>query len=92
MGKILFLPVSIVSGLIAGQIGKRLFTLIWGVIDDEEAPKAHHREVNYIKLGAALLLEGAVFALIRGFVDHGARQGYARLTGSWPGEEKPEEK
>ncbi len=92
MGKLFFLPVSIVSGLIAGQIGKRLFALTWGVFDDQEAPKAEHRDVNYVKLVAALLIEGALFALIRGFVDHGARHGYARLTGAWPGEEEPEEK
>lgn len=92
MGKILFLPISIVSGLIAGQIGKKLFALMWGVIDDQEAPKAEHREINYVKLFAALLIQGALFALIRGLVDHGARQGYARLTGTWPGEEAPEDK
>ena len=27
---------------------------------------------------------------MRGFVDHGSRRGFARLTGSWPGEEAPE--
>jgi hypothetical protein len=42
------------------------------VIDDQEAPKAQHRDVNYVKLATALLIEGALFALIRGVVDHGA--------------------
>ncbi len=92
MEKIFFLPISIVSGLLAGQIGKRLFAMIWGIVDDQEAPKAQHRQVDYRKLVAALLIEGALFALIRGLVDHGARHGYARLTGAWPGEEEPEEK
>jgi hypothetical protein len=27
---------------------------------------------------------------VRGFVDHGARTGFAKLTGIWPGEERPE--
>jgi hypothetical protein len=31
-----------------------------------------------------------LFALIRGLVDHGSRQAFARATGSWPGEERPE--
>ena len=92
MGKILFLPISILSGPIAGQIGKKLFALMWGVFDDQEAPKAEHREINYVKLVAALLIQGAVFAIIRGLVDHGARHSYARLTGAWPGEEAPEDK
>lgn len=92
MDKIFFLPVSIVGGLVAGLIGKKLFALTWGIVDDQEAPKPEHREVNYGKLVTALLVQGALFALIRGLVDHGTRQGYARLTGSWPGDEQPEQK
>ena len=60
------------------------------VIDDEEAPKAEHRQISLPKLAAALAIEGALFALIRGLVDHGSRQAFARATGSWPGEERPE--
>ena len=90
MGKLIFLPVSIGSGLIAGLIGKKMFQLIWGVIDDEEAPKAQHRYISLPKLIAALAIEGALFALIRGLVDHGSRHAFARATGSWPGDERPE--
>jgi Protein of unknown function (DUF4235) len=90
MGKLMFLPVSIGSGLLAGLIGKKLFQGIWGVIDDEEAPKAEHRYISFPKLIAALAIEGALFSLIRGLVDHGSRQAFTRVTGSWPGEERPE--
>ena len=90
MGKVMFLPVSIASGLLAGFIGKKTFELLWGVIDDEEAPKAEHRDISLAKLGGALAIEGALFALIRGLVDHGSRHAFARATGSWPGEERPE--
>ena len=38
----------------------------------------------------ALLLEGAIFRLVRGLADHGARHSFAKATGSWPGEERPE--
>ena len=90
MGKLMFLPISLGSGLLAGLIGKKTFELIWGVIDDEEAPKAQHRQISLPKLVAALAIEGALFALIRGLVDHGSRQAFARATGAWPGEERPE--
>jgi Protein of unknown function (DUF4235) len=90
MGKVMFLPISLGSGLVAGLIGKKLFQLIWGVIDDEEAPKAEHRYVSMPKLIAALAVEGALFALIRGLVEHGSRHAFARATGAWPGEERPE--
>ncbi len=90
MVKILFTPVSIVAGLLAGMIGKRAFDGVWGLIDDEEAPKPKHREIEWKKLLAALLIEGAIFSLVKGLVDHGARRSFARLTGRWPGEEEPQ--
>jgi hypothetical protein len=92
MDKILFTPISIGSGLVAGMIGRKLFTALWALVDDEEAPKPEHRRVQPVKLAAALAVEGALFALIRGLVDHGSRHAYLRLTGEWPGDEKPEEK
>jgi hypothetical protein len=88
--KLVFTPMSIVLGLIAGLIGKKIFEQIWGLIDEEEPPHAEHREISYVKLVAALLLEGAIFRLVKGLTDHGARTGVARMTGTWPGEERPE--
>jgi Protein of unknown function (DUF4235) len=88
--KVLFLPISVLGGLLAGLVGKKIFEQIWGLVDDQEPPAAKHREVQYGKLAAALLLEGAIFRFVRGFFDHGARHGFQRLTGAWPGEEAPE--
>jgi hypothetical protein len=90
--KLVFLPVSIGTGLLAGLVGRKLFGVIWGVIDDQEPPSAEHREVNVLKLIAALLIEGALFSLIKGLVDHGSRHAFARVTGAWPGDEQPEAK
>ncbi len=88
--KFLFLPVSIGAGMVAGMLSKKLFEAVWGVIDDQEAPEPKHREIELAKLIPALAIEGAVFRLMKGLVDHGSRQGFLRLTGSWPGEERPE--
>jgi Protein of unknown function (DUF4235) len=88
--KIAFTPLSIVLGLIAGMVGKKIFEQIWGLIDDEEPPDAKHREISYPKLVAALVFEGAIFRLVKGLTDHGARQAFARTMGTWPGEEEPE--
>jgi hypothetical protein len=91
MGKVAFLPFSIGSGLVAGQIAKRVFARAWGLIDEQEPPKPEHRDVALTKLMAAVAIEGVVFALTRGLVDHGSRVLYLRLTGSWPGDEQPDE-
>jgi hypothetical protein len=88
--KFLFMPISITAGLIAGLIGKKIFDQVWGLIDDEEPPQPKHREFEWPKLLAALVIEGAIFRIIKGLTDHGARRTFARLTGAWPGEEAPE--
>ena len=88
--KFLFMPISILGGIAAGLVGRKIFEQIWGLVDNEEAPDAKQREVDYRKLVLARGREGAIFRVVRGWFDHGARQGFARLTGTWPGEEAPE--
>jgi len=90
MGKLLFIPVSVAGGITAGIVGKKVFERVWALIDDEEPPDPKHRETTWPKLVAAMALEGAIFRATRGIIDHGTRRSYARLTGGWPGEERPE--
>ncbi|HTA13520.1 MAG TPA: DUF4235 domain-containing protein [Solirubrobacteraceae bacterium] len=92
MSKIIFLPVSIVGGLLASVLSKKLVGAIWGAIDEQEPPKAQHRHVDLGKLTLALAIDGAVFRVVKGLVDHGSRDGFQRLTGSWPGKEAPSPK
>jgi Protein of unknown function (DUF4235) len=89
--KFLFLPFSIVAGLIAGFLSKKIFDGIWGLFENEEAPEPEHKEISLVKLVLALAIEGAVFRAVRGLVDHSARRGFERATGSWPGDEAPEQ-
>lgn len=87
--KLIFVPVSILGGLVAGLIGQKVFDAIWGKVDQEEPPQPDQREVRLVKLAAALIIQGAIFRLIKGLFDHAARRGFARMTGEWPGEEAP---
>jgi uncharacterized protein DUF4235 len=89
--KFLFLPFSIAAGLVAGFLSKKLFDRVWQLFDEEEAPEAEHKEISLAKLGLSLAIEGAIFRAVRGLVDHGARRGFYNLTGSWPGDEAPEQ-
>jgi hypothetical protein len=88
--KLVFAPISIVVGLLAGVVGKKIFEQLWGLVDEEEPPRPEHREFSWPKLIAALVFEGAIFRLVKGLVDHGTRTTFAKATGSWPGEEAPE--
>lgn len=85
--KVLFLPISVLAGVLAGLISKKLFAVVWSALDGTEPPDPKQRVDDYVTLAAALVLEGAMVRLVRGGVDHASRRGFARLTGSWPGEE-----
>jgi hypothetical protein len=87
--KFIFAPIGIVFGLIAGALGKKAFEALWGAIDDQEPPQPEHREISWPKMIAALAVEGAIFRLAKGLVDHGTRAAFAGATGKWPGEEAP---
>jgi Protein of unknown function (DUF4235) len=91
MVKLLFIPFSIVGGLIAGLLSKKLFDLTWGLVDEEEPPEPEHRDVSWAKLAIAMALQGAIFRAVRGIADRSSRLAFYRFTGSWPGEEEPEE-
>ncbi len=85
---VLFRPFGIVAGIAAGILARKLFEKGWGSVDDEDPPQADQSDVELPKLVLALLLEGAIFALVKGLVDHGARSAFARYTGVWPGEKR----
>ena len=61
MSKILFIPFSVLSGILAGIIGKKTFERVWGIFDHQGTPDPKQREVALPKLVAALMLEGAIF-------------------------------
>ncbi len=91
MAKLLFIPVSIASGLIAGFVGRKVFEGLWGLVDEEEPPDAEDRDTSMPKLVASLAFQGATFAVVRGLSDHYARASFYRATGAWPGEERPDQ-
>jgi hypothetical protein len=90
MGKLLFMPISIAAGLLAGAVSRKLFDQIWGLVDQDEPPESKHRDVPWGKMLAAAAIQGAVFRGVKAATDHYSRRAFARTTGTWPGEERPE--
>ena len=84
------MPISIVGGLIAGSIGRAIFSKIWGAFDEEEPPTSKDRDVPWLKVIIAAALQGAVFRATKTAVDRGQRMAFANVTGTWPGEKRPD--
>jgi Protein of unknown function (DUF4235) len=90
MAKLLFIPLSVVAGLVAGLVSRKVFDQIWGLIDEEEPPSSKHRDIDWGKLLIAAAIQGAVFRAVKEAADHYSRRAFYRTTGSWPGEQEPE--
>jgi hypothetical protein len=88
--KLLFIPFSIVGGLMAGFLGKKIFEQVWGLIDDEEPPKPNTQLATWPKVLAAAAVEGLTFRMTRAAVERAGASGFHSLTGTWPGEREPE--
>jgi len=82
---LLFRPVGIIAGIIAGILARKIFDASWRLIDGDQPPEAGERYISTGKLVLSLVLEGAIFALVKGLVDRGARKAFANYTGAWPG-------
>jgi hypothetical protein len=88
--KLVFKPFSLLAGLLAGITAARLLDWIWGRVSEAEIPGPEQRDVPRSRLIAALAMEGATAHVVRGLFDNQARRGFARLTGTWPGQAEPE--
>ena len=50
----------------------------------------HHRDIEWGKLIVAAAIQGAIFRAVKEATDHYSRRAFAGMTGTWPGEERPE--
>lgn len=83
---LIYKPIGIILGLLAGLAGKRIFNFAWGKIDDQDPPKATTEIAPWSKILAAAALQGVIFKVTRVVVDRYAARGWHFVTGSWPGE------
>jgi hypothetical protein len=89
MGKAMYTPIGLISGVLAGMLASRVFDYVWVRLAGREPPLADQREISWPAVLAAVTVEGAILRLTRVAFDRGARRAFARTTGVWPGEEKP---
>jgi hypothetical protein len=90
--KLIYKPIGIVLGVLAGLLGRRIFTFAWSRIDDEDPPKPTTEIAPWSKVLAAAALQGMIYRVTRVVVDREAAKGWSYLTGVWPGERRPDPK
>jgi len=78
--------VSVLGGILAGAIFKRTWRAIAG---EDDSPNATDRRRGWGQILTAAALEGALFGAVKAAVDRAGATGFARVTGSWPGEDEP---
>lgn len=88
--KFIYKPFGIVVGLLSGFVAKKIFGAIWGIIDQEEPPKATTLETTWPRVVGAAAVQGATFGVTRAVVNRYGAKGFAFLTGTWPGERRPD--
>jgi hypothetical protein len=87
--KAMTLVISVLSGMLAGAIFKRVWKLAAG---EEEAPTATDVRRGWREVLTAAALQGAIFALVKAAVDRATAEGTRKLTGVWPGDDgEPEQ-
>jgi hypothetical protein len=87
---LIYKPIGIVLGILAGLVGKRLFNFAWTKLDDEDPPKGTTEQAPWVKLLGAAALQGVIFKTTRVVVDRYGAVGWRYLTGVWPGEKRPD--
>jgi hypothetical protein len=88
--KLIYKPFGIVLGIGAGLLSKKLFEAIWGIFDKEEPPKPTTLQTTWPKVLGAAVVEGVTFKVTRAAVDRVGAKGFAKMTGAWPGEKRPD--
>ena len=88
--KLIYKPFGILLGILAGMLGKKAFDFAWTKIDDEEPPEATTEEASWRRVLAAAAVQGVIFRVTRVAVDRYGAIGWRYLTGTWPGEKRPD--
>ncbi|GGS43825.1 membrane protein [Actinokineospora fastidiosa] len=82
MVKLLYRPLSLLSGVLGGLLAGVLFKRLWKVVSgQEEAPEATSPDHSTKQVLVAAMLQGALFGVVKAAVDRAGAKGYRRLTG-----------
>lgn len=86
--KIVYTPVGIAGGIVAGAVSSKVFAAVWSRLNgDAKAPTARTRDAGWKEIVLASAVQGAIFAGVRTGVDRAGAVWFSRWAGAWPGDE-----
>ena len=86
--KLLYKPFGLLVSVLGGLLASMLFRRVWmAITNEEDAPDAKDRDRGWGEVIAAAVVQGALFAGVKAAVDRAGATGFAKATGTWPGEE-----
>jgi hypothetical protein len=87
VAKILYKPLGLLFSVLGGLIAGAIFKRIWSRVGhDDDPPEATDATKGWPEVIAAATLEGAVFGGVKAAIDRAGAKGFASLTGAWPGQ------
>lgn len=90
--KLLYKPVGLVFSVLGGLVAGRLFKRLWRLAaHEDDAPDAKDRLRGWREVVVAAALEGAIFGATKALLDRAGAVGFEQVTGVWPGNTDPPE-
>ena len=87
---IIYKPIGIILGILGGILGRQAFNQIWQRIDKEEPPEPTTRDTSLRRVIMAVVLQGAIFSVVKMLIQRGGARTWNHFLGVWPGEKRPD--
>ena len=82
--RLLYKPVGLIAGLIAGRLGQKAFRSVWAKIDNAPLPRPGTGQGSIAKVVGGRALEAGVMAASAAAVDRLFARGFRYFIGIWP--------
>ena len=87
---LIYKPFGILLGILAAIAGRKLFDFVWTKFADEEPPEPTTELATWSSVIGAAAVQGVIFRTTKVVVDRYGAIGWRYLTGTWPGEKRPD--
>ena len=83
--RLVYKPFGLLAGVLGGLLAGVVFRRLWSLGRRGEAPKATDADRGWAEVVLSAAAQGAVFGVVKSVVDRAGAEGFAQVTGVWPG-------